>query len=155
MVQERASIRNPACNACLPLTVSNSKVSHIQICDLCCAELQVLSELGMSPAAPSLAMPAPPDYLLVMLDGCVVGAMPAGLADAAVARLRAIKAARLLEEDRLPPTDDVIELEVLAWTRPTPPGGLACRPCPPLPGVLTRFKFCYAADSACYDTMYV
>ena len=81
------------------------------------AVLQVLGELGMSPAAPSLVMPAPPDYLPVMLDGRVVGAMPAGLATAAVARLRAIKAARLLEEDRMPPTNDIIELEVPALRR--------------------------------------
>ena len=77
-------------------------------------DMQVLSELGMSPAAPSLAMPAPPAYLAVQLDGCVVGAMPAALAGPAVSRLRAIKAARLLEDDRLPPTNDIIELEVLA-----------------------------------------
>lgn len=75
-------------------------------------DTQVLSELGMSPAAPSLAMPAPPAYLAVQLDGRVVGAMPAALAGPAVSRLRAIKAARLLEDDRLPPTNDIIELEV-------------------------------------------
>jgi len=87
-------------------------------------DTQVLSELGMSPAAPSLAMPAPPAYLAVQLDGRVVGAMPAALAGPAVLRLRAIKAARLLEDDRLPPTNDIIELEVL--TRSTEPHPTTC-----------------------------
>lgn len=57
---------------------------------------QVLTALGMSPAAPALSPPPPPDYLCVQLDGRVVGHVRSGAAAAAlVARLRAIKASAL------------------------------------------------------------
>lgn len=69
--------------------------------------LQVLAELGMTPSAPALAMPPPPAYLTVMLDGRVVGAVAAALAGPLVARLRDIKAAVLSAEDPA-----IVEIEV-------------------------------------------
>ena len=64
---------------------------------------QVLTGLGMVPSQPLLPLPPPPLHLAVHLDGRVVGSVRAGLAPAMVAHLRAIKAARLAEEEDLTP----------------------------------------------------
>lgn len=68
-----------------------------------CPFLQVLSGLGMVPSQPLLPMLPPPLNLAVHLDGRVVGSVRAGLVPAMVAHLRAIKAARLAEEEDLTP----------------------------------------------------
>ncbi|PNW80548.1 hypothetical protein CHLRE_07g322176v5 [Chlamydomonas reinhardtii] len=70
--------------------------------------MQVLTALGMSPAAPALSPPPPPDYLCVQLDGRVVGHVRSGAAAAAlVARLRAIKASALEAYERGVPAEGV------------------------------------------------
>lgn len=63
----------------------------------------MLTSLGMVPAQPQLPLPPPPLHLAVFVDGRVAGAIRAGLAPAMVAHLRAIKAARLAEEENPTP----------------------------------------------------
>ena len=61
---------------------------------------QVAAGLGMVPGAPGSSIAPPwPAYLGVQLDGRCIGWVAAGRAAGLVARLRALKAARLAAEE--------------------------------------------------------
>lgn len=76
--------------------------------------MQVLTSLGMVPAQPALVTPSAPNYLLVMLDGKVVGHVSSKMVNTLVNRLRAIKAGlSAIEEEGMAPEDLSTE----------PPGG--------------------------------
>jgi len=66
------------------------------------ATLGVLAAGGMVPAEPGLALPAPPDYLVVVLDGRVVGSAAADVAESLVSSLRVAKAGALAAAEGRP-----------------------------------------------------
>lgn len=62
-----------------------------------------MTGLGMSPAGPTLEPRDPSSSLVVQLDGKILGYLSLKLANAAVSHLRAIKAAKLAEEENMTP----------------------------------------------------
>ena len=62
---------------------------------------RVLSGLGMIPCAPGMVPPPLPQYLSVLLDGRIVGAVSSKLASRLVARMRDIRAATLAAAEGL------------------------------------------------------
>ncbi|GIL75864.1 hypothetical protein Vretimale_5574 [Volvox reticuliferus] len=85
---------------CRVVTRGGEHVEQIEFCIL-----QVLTALGMVPAAPALTPPPPPEYLSIMLDGRVVGHVRSGATTGTMlARLREIKALVLQAvEEGIPP----------------------------------------------------
>ena len=68
----------------------------------------VLSGLGVAPCG--AATPIPPNHVVVMLDGSVLGSIKANLAPAMVSHLRAIKAAKLAAEEGITPEGAVMRI---------------------------------------------
>lgn len=53
--------------------------------------ISVLIGIGMTPSLPKLVQPGPPEFLSVLLDGCVVGSIPSSEVEKAVTHLRRLK----------------------------------------------------------------
>lgn len=53
--------------------------------------LRILVGIGMTPSLPRLVQAAPPEVLSVLLDGRIVGSIPANIVEKAITHLRRLK----------------------------------------------------------------